>query len=276
MNDAPHLDLADLRDLRPEAALLIEAARAAGALALRYFRKANDVQLKADGSQVSEADLAVDAELRRRLMGARPGYGWLSEETPDTDARFAAPRVFIVDPIDGTRAFVEGKDEWTICAGLVRTGAPIASVVYNPARRELFDAIQGEGARLNGRPIRVTDRADTEGALFLGSAGLYRPTRWKDPWPRIHVRWTSSIAYRMALVAAGRADATMSLGTYADWDLAAAALIVTEAGGRVSDRTGKELRFNAPMPYHAGLVAGAPAIHADMIARLRCRIPPQT
>ncbi len=274
MNASPAHDLRDLRGIGPDRKLLTEAVTQAGALALRYFRAANDVVLKPDGSQVSEADLAVDAFLRRTLRRDRPHYGWLSEETPDDAARLTIERVWIVDPIDGTRGFVEGKSEWSICAALVQNGEVIIAAIYNPATDELFDAARGDGARLNGEAIAVTDRSNLEGASFLGSAGLYRPSRWKQPWPHIHVRWVSSIAYRMALIAAGRADATMSLGTYADWDLAAATLIVEEAGGRVSDAGGATLRFNQAVPYHAGMVAAGPSIHAQIIARLRDHSPP--
>lgn len=274
MNASPAHNLRDAPSIDQDRTLLTEAVTEAGALALRYFRAANDVALKPDGSQVSEADLAVDAYLRRTLKRERPGYGWLSEETPDDSPRLETQRIWIVDPIDGTRGFVEGKDQWSICAALVQEGEAIAGAVYNPATGELFDAAKGDGARLNGEPISVTDRRQLEGASFLGSAGLFRPNRWKEPWPRIHVRWVSSIAYRMALIGAGRADATMSLGTYADWDLAAATLIVEEAGGKATDASGATFRFNQPVPYHAGMVAAGPTIHAQTIARLRDHVPP--
>ncbi len=274
MNASPAHDLRDVPGIDQDRTLLNQTVSEAGALALSYFRSTNDVALKPDGSQVSEADLAVDSFLRRTLKRERPGYGWLSEETPDDSARLETQRIWIVDPIDGTRGFVEGKDEWAISAALVQDGEAIVATVYNPAKGELFDAARNHGARLNGEPISVTDRRQLEGASFLGSAGLFRPNRWKDPWPRIHVRWVSSIAYRMALIGAGQADATMSLGTYADWDLAAATLIVEEAGGKATDASGATFRFNQPSLYHAGMVAADAAIHAEIIARLRDHVPP--
>lgn len=250
-------------------ALLIEAVREAGALALSYFGRGPAVQLKPDGTQVSDADLAVDADLKSRLTGARPAYGWLSEETPDDGSRLEASCVWMVDPIDGTRAFLKERPEWTIAAALVEQGRPVLAAVYNPAKDEFFWAARGAGAHLNDRPIRVSDRAELAGARLFTSSGLLRRDIWQEPWPEVETVWVNSIAYRLALVAAGRGEATLSLSRKSDWDIAAADLLVHEAGGMVTTRRGEALTYNRPRPEHDSIVAAGPKLHAALIERTR-------
>jgi myo-inositol-1(or 4)-monophosphatase len=149
----------------------------------------------------------------------------------------------------------------------VQEGKPVLGIVYNPATEEFFHAIRGEGAYLNGKPIKVSDRSELEGALFIASGGLFKKRIWAEPWPGVQSRWVNSVAYRLALVAAGRADATLSLSAKSEWDLAAGVLIVEEAGGVVTDHHGHSLRFNMPLPRFPSLVAAPPELHEKLIAR---------
>ncbi|MGA7374566.1 MAG: 3'(2'),5'-bisphosphate nucleotidase CysQ [Methyloceanibacter sp.] len=247
--------------------LLKDAVQAAGELAYSYFRRELAVQTKHDGTEVSEADLAVDATLKGTLLGGRPNYGWLSEETEDDPSRLDQRLVWMVDPIDGTNAFLRHSPEWTISVALVQEGKPVLGAVYNPATGEFFHAIRGHGAFLNNKPIKVTGRETLEGALFIASGGLFKKRIWKEPWPGVESRWVNSVAYRLSLVAAGRADATVSLSAKCEWDLAAGVLLVEEAGGVVTDHHGHPFRFNLPIPRFPSLVAAPPELYAKLIER---------
>jgi myo-inositol-1(or 4)-monophosphatase len=247
--------------------LLKAAVEEAGKLAHSYFRQEVAVRRKKDGTEVSDADIAVNEALKERLLGGRPDYGWLSEESEDDATRLERRLVWMVDPIDGTNAFLRHIPEWTISAALVQEGKPVAGAVFNPATGEFFHAIRGRGAFLNGTQIKVTGRETLEGALFIASGGLFKKRIWKEPWPGVESRWVNSVAYRLALVAAGRADATVSLSAKCEWDLAAGVLIVEEAGGVVTDHHGHAFRFNLPIPRFPSLVAAPPGLHAKLIER---------
>jgi myo-inositol-1(or 4)-monophosphatase len=216
---------------------------------------------------VSEADLAVDAALKLKLLTARPDYGWLSEETEDGEARLGQRRVWVVDPIDGTNAFLRHVPEWTVSAALVEDGVPVIGIVFNPASGEFFHAIRGGGAFLNDEPIHVSSRSTLEGARLIASAGLFKKKIWKDPWPEVETRWVNSVAYRLALVAGAFADATVSLSAKCEWDLAAAALLVEEAGGAVTDHQGEAFLFNRQVPCYQSVVGAPPELHARIIER---------
>ena len=250
-------------------ALLTGAVRVSGALALSFFRNGVIGRNKADNTPVSDADLAVDEMLRERLIGERPGYGWLSEESVDNPSRLDASRVWIVDPIDGTRAFLAGTPEWTIAAALVENCQPVLAAVFNPATGEMFTARRGNGAYLNGVPIAVTTPGEIAGCRMIATKGFFKHKVWTAPWPHTENTWFNSIAYRLALIAAGRADATLSLTGKSEWDIAAAALVVEEAGGRITDATGAALTFNKPSPRMNGLVAAAPKLHHLLVARTK-------
>ena len=223
---------------------------------------------KGGNNPVTEADIAIDRMLRDRLTGAFPEYGWLSEETTDEPSRLNKQRVWIVDPIDGTRAFIRGKPHFTICIALVEDGRPISAVVFNPAENELFEAVEGGGALLNGAAIRPTDRTELAGARMLGSAEFYRSKRWPTPWPEMHVESRNSIAYRVALVAAGMFDGCVSMSNVNDWDLAAADLILSEAGGRLSQREGAYFEYNRNSASHPNLVAAGARLHDVLLAHI--------
>ena len=248
-------------------ALLKVAARDAGELALTYFRQQILVNKKPDGSEVSEADIAVDTALKLDLLTTRPDYGWLSEETEDDPERLNRRRVWVVDPIDGTNAFLRHLPEWTVSAALVEDGVPVIGVVFNPATEQFFHAVRGKGAFLNDQPIAASKKGTLDGALLIASGGLFKKKIWKEPWPEVTTRWVNSVAYRLALVAAGDADATISLSAKSEWDLAAAALIVEEAGGTITDHHGEAHRYNRPSPRFPSLVASGKALHPLLIER---------
>ena len=237
-----------------------------------YFGNSPETQDKPDGTKVSAADYAVDAYLRQHLMDSRPGYGWLSEETEDDFVRLDRDRVWIVDPIDGTRAFLQGKTQWAVSAALVEHGRPLLACVYNPACGELFSARRGSGATLNDKPIAVSDASNLEGSRIVASKQIFRSSKWPKPWPEMNVFWANSIAYRICLVADGRADATLSLSKKSDWDLAAADLLVQEAGGYITTPEGTALRYNARTPRHPGIIAAARILHAHLLDRVGAAI----
>ena len=247
--------------------LLKRAVKDAGALANSYFRQQVQVQKKPDGSEVSEADLAVDAALKLDLTTRRKDYGWLSEESPDDRSRLKHARVWMIDPIDGTSAFLRQIPEWTVSAALVEDGVPVLGVVYNPASNEFFHAMRGHGAFLNETPIKASDKATLEGAKMIASGGLFKKKIWQDPWPEVTAKWVNSVAYRLALVAAGRGDATISLTAKAEWDLAAAAVIMDEANGITTDHRGNPHHYNRENPRFPSLVASGKALHPLLIER---------
>jgi myo-inositol-1(or 4)-monophosphatase len=256
-----------LPPLEEDYELLKTAVRKAGALANSYFKQTVEVQQKPDGSEVSEADLAVDAALKLELMARRKDYGWLSEESPDDRSRLKHARVWMIDPIDGTSAFLRHIPEWTVSAALVEDGVPMVGVIYNPASDEFFHAMRGHGAFLNDEPIHVSDRATLQGAEMIASGGLFKKKIWQDPWPEVTARWVNSVAYRLALVAAGVGDATISLTAKAEWDLAAAAVLMDEAGGITTDHRGNPHSYNRETPRFPSLVASGKPLHPLLIER---------
>jgi myo-inositol-1(or 4)-monophosphatase len=251
---------------------LEESVRQAGTIARSFFGGAFKRWDKGRGNPVTEADLAIDRFLSERLRFARPEYGWLSEETEDDTSRLSAPAVFVVDPIDGTVAFMKQRPHFTICAGIVCDGIAVAGAVYNPITEECFTARAGRGAFLNGNPIFVSDGDRVEGCRMLGDKPMFEHAAWRTspniPWPPMHIETRNSIAYRMALVAAGRFDAMMALSAKHDWDLAAADIIVREAGGVATTHTGASFSYNGATTLQPSVVAAGPALHAQLLARV--------
>lgn len=247
---------------------LLSAVREAGALALSYFGKDPRTEIKPDGTSVSEADYAADALLKERLAGAGQRYGWLSEESEDDLVRLEQARIWVVDPIDGTRAFLQNKPQWTISAALVENGRSILGAVYNPATDEFFHARRGGGAYLNDKPITVNNPVALDGCYLAAAKSTFKPDRWSEPWPRMDTIWVNSIAYRLALVAAGMCDGTVSLSNKSDWDIAAAHLLIDEAGGLVTTHDARMLVYNLETPRHTSIVAAGPELHAGLIERM--------
>jgi len=263
--------LPESSDLR----LLIDAARAAGEIALRYWRRSPESWEKDAGAgPVSEADLAVNRMLMAELRAARPDHGWLSEETPDSSERLGADRVFVVDPIDGTRAFIDGTPDFAHSLALVERGRVIAAVVHLPAQDRLYSAEARGGARVNGAPITASAKAQAQDATLLTARPNLAPDHWKDGQPPPFRRmFRSSLAWRMCLVAEGAFDAMLTLRPTWEWDVAAGTLIAAEAGACVSDRHGAMPRFNGAAARLDGMIAAPPVLHAAILAGLRPTAP---
>jgi myo-inositol-1(or 4)-monophosphatase len=252
--------------------LIAEAARAAGREALARQRTLTpaDVQRKADQTPVTSADLHIDRMLREALTGERPGYGWLSEESDDDPARLDAECAFVVDPIDGTEAYIDGRTDYVISIAVVKGGRPVAAVLYQPAEDALYTASPGAGAALNGDPIGVRDRDTLAGGRLVCPERHLKPARWRTPWPDdLTVVYRNSMAYRIAMVARGDWHGALALSGKSDWDLAAADLILSEAGGVITDLDGDMLRYNGIRTRKRGVVCGAPGFHGALMRRLQ-------
>lgn len=242
---------------------LAQAARAAGALALSFFRTDLKSWNKQNDSPVTEGDIAVDRFLQDRLGGLDPDYGWLSEESADTPDRLARHRVWIVDPIDGTRAFMGGEPDWAISIALIEAGRPIAAALYAPVSDELFLSAAGRGTSVNGRPVHAAARATLAGAAISGPGFLLdRVARHAEIDRRPRVR---SLALRLARVATGQLDVALASANSCDWDIAAADLIVHEAGGRLTGPDGGAPTYNKVVPRHGILICSGRHLHDPML-----------
>lgn len=244
------------------------ALREAGEIALKYFRGTIKSWTKGGNSPVSEADIAVDEFLREKL--SREGYGWLSEESKDDRARLNFERLMIVDPIDGTRSYLKGREDWTIVAAVAQKGRPVAAAIYAPVTDELFLAAAGEGATRNGIPIMASP------GTALANARIAAPKKTLDQLTAIdpgtvHEPKIFSLALRIARVAEGRIDAAFASVNAADWDLAAADLLVHEAGGAITDFSGETLVYNLHDPVHGAILAAGRDRHAAMLGLVRQR-----
>ena len=253
-------------ELAREAQNLADALREAGKIALKTFRGELRSWTKDHDSPVSEADIAVDSFLREWL--SRPDIGWLSEESADDLTRLNNERLFIVDPIDGTRSYIAGREDWSIVAALVEKGRPIAAAIYVPVLDEMYVASAGGGAAKNGAPLHATGGATLEGARIAGPKSyLERIQKFVPealPMPKIH-----SLALRLARVADGQIDAAFASVNARDWDLAAADLLVHEAGGALTGVSGAPLVYNLHNPVHGALIAAGRARHETLINLLR-------
>lgn len=249
--------------------LLTDAARRSGRIAAGYFgQNPQTWEKSADAGPVTEADLAVNVMLQTTLRMARPDYGWLSEETEDTDARLKTRSVFVVDPIDGTRAFISGSKDWAHSLAIVDNGQTTAAAVYLPMRDLMFTATLGGGAFLNGAPISTKTGTLMEQATVLTHKANCDARLWKNNTaPDFKCAFRSSLAYRLCLVAQGRFDAMLTLRPTWEWDVAAGTLIVTEAGGTATTKVGGPVQYNNTHPQVDGLVA-AGALHQPLITLL--------
>ncbi len=243
-----------------------EVLREAGPIALRTFRTDLRSWTKQGNSPVSEADIAVDDFLRERLR--RDGFGWLSEESQDDRARLNADTLFIVDPIDGTRSYLAGQSDWSIVAAVVLKGRPVAAGVYVPVEDALYLASLGGGATRNGEPIAASQGEALAQARVAGPKKFLERLAAIDPAaiqePKIH-----SLALRMTRVAEGRIDAAFASVHAYDWDLAAADLLVHEAGGAMTNLAGELLVYNLHDPVHGAVLAAGRARHAAMLSLVR-------
>jgi len=258
---------------------LVDAARLGGETALEFFRLGErtsaDIAYKPGNSPVTGADLAVDRKLSQILRAAFPAAGWLSEETEDDPARLACVQILVLDPIDGTRAFMSGDTCWTVAIALVERGEPVAGVVHAPALGETFAASKGRGATLNGSPIRAADFAALDGARVAGPRPMIAAFAAKAGFRAEPVARMPSLAYRLCSVAAGRSDIGLASENSHDWDIAAADVILREAGaglreGGAALRKGvAEISYNQARTRHDHLLA-APL---EWLPRLASAVP---
>ncbi|WP_340645187.1 3'(2'),5'-bisphosphate nucleotidase CysQ [Phenylobacterium sp.] len=257
-----------MTDVGADLDLIVAAALEAGRLAVRMRDEGLTVEIKPDKTQVTNADLATDALLTERLRTARPDYGWLSEETADNADRLSNRRLFVVDPIDGTRAFIRDRPWWAVSIAVVEDGLPIAGVVFAPDVEETYTAIAGEGAKMNGAPIHASDCNLLEGCGMIGDERMFLHPSWPEPWPSMRIEARNSTAYRMCLVAAGTFDAAIAIVRKSDWDLAAADLIAREAGAYCGDHLGKPFAYNQANPSQPSLVCAAPRLAPLILNRV--------
>ncbi|MCB1427507.1 MAG: 3'(2'),5'-bisphosphate nucleotidase CysQ [Nitratireductor sp.] len=250
--------------LQADLDLMLDAANVAGDLAMGYFRSENRSWTKQGNSPVSEADLGVDNYLRGRLLSARPHYGWLSEETADTPARQDHDTVFIIDPIDGTRGFLEGNPRWCISMAVVTGGRPVVAVLHCPALGETYCATANGGASLNGQPVH--NPVSHEITRITASRKLNAEMEEIYPGRYEILPYVPSLAYRMAMVASGVIDGAFARGGAHDWDMAAADLLITEAGGSVTTLSGEQLTYNRQAIRAPALVAGGPGRSQKLLA----------
>jgi myo-inositol-1(or 4)-monophosphatase len=259
-----------LHDAAADLDLLTGAAEAAGEIALEAFGGDYESWEKPGQGPVTAADLAVDRMLKAELCAARPDYGWLSEESTGEggDDLNRHARVFIVDPIDGTRAFMSGQEGWGTALAVAERGRVIAGVMRLPARAETYAAALGGGATVNGRPIRASRRGGLKGARVLVSKTQMKPELWPGGPPPVARHFRPSLAWRLCLVAAGVFDAMVTLRDAWEWDIAAGSLIASEAGAAVTDREGGPLVFSRHPARALGVIAAPPKLHAGLM-RLR-------
>ncbi|WP_262690320.1 3'(2'),5'-bisphosphate nucleotidase CysQ [Kordiimonas aestuarii] len=257
-------------NLADDARLVRRVTEEAGRIALSYFARDIHQWDKSPNNPVSEADLAVDEFLRTTLMQNRTGYGWLSEETEDHADRLRCGRLWIVDPIDGTRAFLSGGDDWGISVALVQDRKPIIAAFYAPVKNAFYFAEAGRGATKNGLNIRVSTQDDLTSARMMGDPSAFKSKKlWPTPWPdTMLTEQANSIALRICQIADGQFDCCVTLRPKNDWDVAAADLIIAEAGGHLSTGTGRALMFNRKKPLHDHIVASCPPLLPAIMERV--------
>jgi myo-inositol-1(or 4)-monophosphatase len=242
-----------------------DAALAAGEILRGYFRDGGyQIDSKGKNNPVTTADFEADSKLKQILRDAFPSYGWLSEETVDNDERLTRERVWIVDPLDGTKEFIKGIPEFVVAIALTERGAPVMGVTYNPIKQELFCGVPGAGCYLDGARVTVSETGRLESATILASRSETARGEWKKYEGQVIVKAIGSVAYKLALVAAGRADATFTLTPKSEWDIASGVALILAAGGRVTDLHGAEVRFNRREVKVAGFVASNGHLQAEL------------
>ena len=252
-----------------ELTITMEAVKRAGIRVQQLAQDGFDIQRKADHSPVTSADLAVNAILQETLMHHFPDDGWMSEESPDTPERLQRSRVWIIDPIDGTSYFVKGLPQYSISVALIEDQQPILGIVYNPATAELFSALKGQGLYLNGEPV-PTNPSATEPLTILVNPSRMGRKEFKAFEDHATLQPMGSIAYSLALVAAGKADGAINFDRLHEWDIAAGWLLVREGQGTVTDSLMNSLPFNQPDPISYGVLAarhGAQTPFESLVAK---------
>lgn len=241
---------------------------AAGETIMGFYRDAFTVTDKSPDNPVTEADIAADSLLKKRLLERLPNAGWLSEETADNPARLEREYVWVVDPLDGTKEFVMGIPEFSVSVALVQQGQPVIAVIYNPANGDLFQAERGKGVCRNGWPVTVSERRRIQSAKVDASRSEMKRGEFGPFEGMVELTIVGSIAYKLARVAAGVADATWSRGPKNEWDICAGTLLVEEAGGRCVDLNNEPITFNQVRPKVNGIIATNGRLHSELIAAL--------
>ena len=248
--------------------VLVAAMRDAGDTALRAARDGFQIHTKADQSPVTSADHAVNEILQDRLLGAFPEDGWLSEESPDTNARLTRSRVWIIDPIDGTKAFIRREPEFCISVALIEDGRPVLAAIFNPSTDELYTAQRGQGLRLNDKPRSTPVQSPAPHPIMALSPHELRLGRFTSVEAHLAPRPMLSIAWAIALTASGAIHGVMTFEPENEWDVAAGALLIEEAGGVVRDVAGQPLRFNQSTPRYDGFLAMAAGFPDTLASQL--------
>lgn len=252
---------------------LEDAMRDAGTEALRLASAGFETIKKPDQSPVTSADLAVNQILHTQLLSAFPHDGWLSEESPDDAVRLQKDRVWVVDPIDGTKAFINRVPEFCISVALIEQSHPIVGAIYNPSTNELFTAIRGGGLRLNRKPV-ASRQVDMAQQPVIALSSWERQTgRFAALDSSTQHRPMLSIAWALALTACGRIDAVATFELENEWDVAAGVLLITESGGSITDGSGQALTFNRPTPRYRGIIATSPCCPASLSQALAKLVP---
>jgi len=249
--------------------LVKESILEAGKLALKWFKKDPEQWKKDDGSLVSKADIEINDLLNKLLKNKNPEFGWLSEENEDDRSRLNKKITFVVDPLDGTKAFLEGKKEFSISVAIVKNGLPISGIVFSPSTGEMFEAEKNKGSWKNNKKVKISNYNRLEKCKMIAFKPMFSHPAWKEPWPKMDVENRNSIAYRMALVASGQYDAMMALNSKNDWDIAAGDLLISESGGIVTLHTNKKIIYNTENTKKPSVIGTNKAIHEKIIKRVK-------
>ena len=260
--------------LDKELTAAIHAAHEAGTAILRIAQEHHQTAVQADRTVVTQADIEADRILQRHLRGGFPGYGWLSEETQSDASRLNKNRVWIVDPMDGTREFVMKVPEFVVSIALVERGEPILAVIYNPTTGDLHEAIRGGDAKCNDRPIHCDHKFAGKAKVEVSRSDLEKG-RFTGYEPYVELRPVGSIAYKLARLATGLTDATLSLTPKNEWDIAAGVLLVRQAGGRINDLRNQCYTFNRSDTLLNGVVAASDAAYDAVLSVVRKVSPGQ-
>jgi myo-inositol-1(or 4)-monophosphatase len=251
--------------LTKERDVAVRAAREAGEIVRHWYARPITVTEKGPDHPLTRADLEANTCIRRHIGDAFPDDGWLSEETADSSERLARRRVWVVDPLDGTKEFIQHIPEFCVCIALVEAGRPIVGVEYNPATDRLYVAVRGQGTTVNGEPARVSSQAKLADAVVMASRSEDKRREW-DPFKTLmRVTLTGSVAYKLAELSTGNGDATFTLTPKNEWDICAGSILVEEAGGRVTGLEGEPLVFNQPSPLRPGMIASNGVLHAALL-----------
>jgi myo-inositol-1(or 4)-monophosphatase len=258
-------------DLAREREVAVTAAREAGAAIRRYYEGEIESREKGERGPVTAADLEANQIIHRAVSAAFPSDGWLSEETADSTERLGRRRVWVVDPLDGTKEFIQHIPEFCVCIALVEDGTPVVAVEYNPAADRLYVAARGAGTTMNGTRVRVSATRDVAQAVVLASRSEDKRGEWDAFKPHCRVTLTGSVAFKLAELASGHGDATFTLTPKNEWDICAGTLLVQEAGGTVTGLAGEPLVFNQPSPLRPGMIASNGVLH-DGLRTLIARV----